>query len=110
MLTDIDTFHALQIAVGTVTSCTLNRKAKVPAYCMEIDFGALGSKQSSAQLTQNYQADELLNQQVIAIINLPARRVAGYRSEVLVLGALNGDHGTVLLRPERPVTNGTIIA
>ena len=77
---------------------------------MRIDFGAAGSKQSSAQLTERYAAADLIGRQVIAVINFPSRIVAGYASEVLVLGAMVSSSDVALLRVDGPVPDGTAVA
>lgn len=75
---------------------------------MTIDFGAeFGAKTSSAQLTENYEISDLIGQQIVAVINFPAKRVAGIKSEVLVLGAICDDKGIVLVEPTIPVKNGS---
>lgn len=96
----------LELHVGTVLSCQPNLKAHVPAYVMEIDFGPLGCKTTSAQITENHSPQDLVGAQVVAITNLPPRRVAGVKSQVLVLASVSDGAGTVLLRPASPVANG----
>jgi tRNA-binding protein len=86
--------------------CEVNEKARKPAYCLWIDFGPEGERQSSAQLTTLYQADELVGRLVIAAMNLGTRRVAGFESEVLVLGVPDAEGNVVLLEPERDVPVG----
>lgn len=100
----------LDVRVGTVVDASPNPKARRPVCVLTIDFGPLGTRTSSAQLTENYTAKSLLGRQVVAVINLPPKRVAGIRSEVLVLAAVSPDQGTVLLKLERPVENGTPVA
>ncbi|KAK9245688.1 hypothetical protein V1506DRAFT_553732 [Lipomyces tetrasporus] len=105
-------FAAVDVRVGTITSCAPNTKARKPAYKLEIDFGPkIGTKTSSAQITHYYGADDLVGRQVVAAVNLGVRRIAGVKSEVLVLGADgNGDGIITLLGVERPVPNGTRIS
>ena len=102
-------FLAVQIRTGTVIHAELNPKARVPAYILTIDFGSMGTKISSAQLTRNYQATDLIGKQIVAVTNFPAKRIAGVKSEVLVLGAVCEENGVVLLEPTVPVRNGTAI-
>ena len=102
----VEQFCALDIRVGTVVAARMHPTARKPAFQMEIDFGPLGVKDSSAQLTILYESEQLVGRQVIAVVNLPPRRIAGFTSEVLVLGALAGEGAVVLLAPERPVANG----
>ncbi len=99
-------FLKVGIVVGTIITAELNPKAKKPAYRLNIDFGALGLKESSAQITQNYLVEDLIGKQVVAIVNFPPKKVAGVTSEVLVLAAVCGDNGTVLLQPAQNVKNG----
>jgi tRNA-binding protein len=102
-------FLKVWMAVGTILSAEINEKAKKPAYKLEIDFGDLGTKTSSAQITQNYSIAELVWKQVVAVMNFIPKNVAGVTSEVLVLGAVCGEAGTVLLEPTLKVKNGTRI-
>ena len=102
-------FLDVQVHVGTVLSCEPNPKARKPAYVLQIDFGPLGIKQSSAQITEHYQPTDLVGRQVVAVINFPAMRIAGIKSEVLVLASMSDADGTVLLRPTHPVANGSRI-
>ncbi|MCY4220480.1 MAG: tRNA-binding protein [Thiotrichales bacterium] len=103
-------FLKVRIVTGTIVEAVLNPKARVPAFVLEIDFGDLGRKRSSAQLTRNYTAESLVGKQIVAVANFPPKRVAGVKSEVLVLGAMSEDHGVVLLEPSFPVENGARIA
>ena len=84
--------------------------ARHPALQLQIDFGPAGVKTSSAKLTHFYSPESLTGRQVIGVMNFPPLRVAGFVSEVLVLGAMLPDGPVVLLGPERPVPNGTSIA
>ena len=84
--TSIETFFEVDIRVGRVVAAALNPKARKPAYRMEVDFGPLGMRTSSAQLTALYTPEELIGRQVLAVVNFPPRRVAGVESQVLVLG------------------------
>ena len=104
-----DDFLKVQIATGTIVEAVLNPKAKKPAYALTIDFGELGFKTSSAQMTENYSPEQLIGKQIIAVMNFPAKRVAGVVSEVLVLAAVSGQKGTVLLQPQMSVENGVRI-
>lgn len=101
-----DIFAALEMRVGRVVRCELNAKARKPAYCLWIDFGPEGERRSSAQLTARYREDELVGRLVIAAMNLGTRRIAGFDSEVLVLGLPDANGNVVLLEPEREVPVG----
>ncbi len=106
----LEEFQKIQIYAGTVISVNLNEKARNPAWILEIDFGKdLGVKTTSAQLTELYSPENLLGTQLVAVLNFPSIRVAGVKSEVLVLGVLDAK-GTVLLRPGQKVKNGTRVA
>ena len=103
----LDDFHKVDLRVGTVLSVEPNKKARTPAYVLEIDFGpSFGRKRTSAQVTANYDAAALVGRQVTAIVNLPPKNVAGIVSEVRILGAICPTGGTVLLTPTKPVENG----
>jgi len=101
-----DQFADLDIRVGTVVEAEPFPEARVPAIKMVIDFGELGRKRSSAQITKRYTPDGLIGRQVVAVVNLAPRRIAGYVSEVLVLGAIPEAGDVVLLAPAEPVPNG----
>ena len=103
-------FQRVRIHAGTVVEAAPNPKARVPACVLRIDFGPLGMRTSSAQLTRNYTPEELVGRQVVAVMNFPPKRVAGVKSEVLVLGTVSDEEGVVLLRPTFPVANGTVVA
>jgi len=104
--TTIETFFACDLRVGTVLACELNAKARKPAYKLRLDFGALGIKTSSAQITGRYRPEELVGKQVIAVINFPPRKVADVLSECLVL-AVDSPTGLVTLSVDQPVENGS---
>lgn len=103
-------FFALDLRVGTVLSAEPFPEARQPAIKLVIDFGAeLGVRRSSAQLTVHYKPEQLVGRQVVAVMNIGTRRIAGFMSEVLVLGAMPDVTEVVLLRPDHPVANGTRI-
>ena len=102
-----DDFEKVEIRAGTVLEVNDFPEARKPAFQLVIDFGAaIGIKRSSAQMTTFYKKEDLLNQQVIAVINFPPKRIAGFISECLVLGVYDENNAVILLRPERPVKNG----
>ncbi|WP_040951177.1 chaperone CsaA [Gorillibacterium massiliense] len=106
----IDDFHKLDIRIGTVLETEAFPEARIPAIKLLIDFGELGLKRSSAQITKRYNPEELIGRQVAAVVNFPPRRIAGYISEVLVLGGIPEADDVVLLAPDAPVPNGTPVA
>jgi tRNA-binding protein len=106
---EFDDFMKVDMRVGTITKCEPNIKAKKPAYILTIDFGPLGIKTSSAQLTRNYTPDALIGKQIIAVVNFPVKRIAGIASEVLVFGAYSAEKDVVLLQPTLSVENGSRI-
>jgi tRNA-binding protein len=107
---DISSFSALDIRVGTILEAELSPRARVPAYRLRIDFGPLGVLTSSARITELYGADDLPGRQVVAVVNFPPRQVASVLSECLVLGALDGERGVVLLQPDSAVPDGIPVA
>lgn len=106
----IEDLMKLDIRVGTVIEAENFAKAKVPAIKMKIDFGELGIKQSSAQITERYLPEQLLGKQVVAVVNFPPRKIAGFNSEVLVIGGVPKKGDVVLLAPDMTLPNGTPIA
>lgn len=106
MNANFEQFNELDIRVGTIIGAIPFDKAKKPAYQLIIDFGGeVGKLKSSAQITDLYDTNELINIQVIAVVNFPPRQIANFMSECLVLG-IHNKSGVVLLRPERECING----
>jgi tRNA-binding protein len=106
LIDPLDAFSALDLRVGRVIRAEPNARAHKPSYKLWIDFGPLGEKTSSAQLQALYQAPELVGRLVIAAVNLGARNIAGFQSEVLVLGVPSERGEVVLLAVERDVPLG----
>ena len=106
---DFAEFLRCDLRVGTVISVAPLAEARRPAFVMKIDFGPLGVLKSTAQLTGNYQEDELLDTQVVAVVNLPPKQVGHHLSQCLVLAGLI-DQGVSLLALRDHVPNGTPIA
>jgi tRNA-binding protein len=101
-----EAFDALDLRVGRILRAEPNQRARKPSYKLWIDFGPLGQKTSSAQLAALYQADQLVGRLVVAAVNLGSRNVAGFTSEVLVLGLPDAKGEVVLLAVEREVPLG----
>ncbi len=102
-------FGKVQIRVGTVLLAEPFPEAVKPAYILTIDFGPLGIRKTSAQITSRYDPGDLVGRQVLAVTNFPFKRIAGFKSEVLVLGAVPGEGDVVLVRPDEKVPEGTRI-
>jgi tRNA-binding protein len=104
-----DEFERLALKVGMITAVDDFPEARNPAYKLTIDFGGeVGSRRSSAQLA-HYAPQELIGRQVVCVLGFEPKRIAGFKSEVLVLGAYSDEHGVVLLRPDRDVEPGSAI-
>ena len=103
---NFEDFQKIDIRLGTIIEVNDFPKARIPAFQLKIDFGSIGIKNSSAQLTSLYDKDELLNKQVLAVINFKPKQIANFLSECLVLGVQNGKD-VVLLRADQEVKNGT---
>lgn len=105
-----DDFFAIDIRVGTVVRADAFPEARKPSLKLEIDFGpALGVRRSAAQITVHYAPEKLVGTQVVAVTNIGDRRIAGFTSQALVLGAMPSSTEVVLLRPDHAVENGTRI-
>ena len=106
MQASFDDFLKLDIRAGRIVEVEEFPEARVPAWKLEIDFGPeVGVKRSSAQVT-HYTREQLQDRLVIGVVNFPPRRIAGFSSEVLVLGALDEEQGVVLLQPDKDCTVG----
>jgi tRNA-binding protein len=99
-------FEKLDIRTGTITEVVEFEKARKSAYILNIHFGLLGIKKTSAQIKHHYTNQQLLGSQVIAVVNFPPKQIANFISECLVLGIYDEDNNVILLQPERKVSNG----
>ena len=99
-------FEKIDIRVGTITEASDFPEARKPAYRLTIDFGSMGIRSSSAQITRFYNPAALIGQQVVAVVNFPPKRIAGFTSECLVLGIYDENKDVVLIQPAHAVSNG----
>ena len=104
-LSSFEDFSKVDIRIGTIIDVKDFEKARKPAYQLKIDFGELGIKKTSAQITALYSKEELQNKQVLAIINFKSKQIANFMSECLILGIQN-DNEVTLLQPKQTVNNG----
>jgi tRNA-binding protein len=102
-------FEKVDIRVGVITEAREFPEARRPAYRLWIDFGPLGTRRSSAQITARYRPEELVGRHVVAVVNFPPRQIGPFSSEVLVLGAYDASGAVILLRPDTPVAPGARI-
>ncbi|MDR6787457.1 tRNA-binding protein [Sphingomonas sp. BE138] len=102
-----DDFLAVDVRVGTIVAAEPFPEARKPAFKLVIDFGAtIGTKRSSAQITEHYDCDALVGRQVAAVVNFPPRQIGKFMSQVLTLGFPDADGKVVLIQPSEPVPNG----
>lgn len=101
-----DDFEKIDIRVGTIMEVTDFPKAKKPAYQITVDFGELGLKKTSAQITSLYDKESLIGKQVVAVVNFPPKQIANFFSECLIMGVYTDKKDVVLLQPEQKVENG----
>lgn len=101
-------FSKLDVRIGTIREVQDFPEARNPSYKLKIDFGPLGIKVSSAQITKLYSKEELINRQILAVVNFPEKQIANFMSQCLVLGAVDGS-SVILLKPDEKVQNGSTI-
>lgn len=99
-------FTKIEMCIGTILTAEIFEEARNPAYKMTIDFGKLGIKKTSAQITALYEPQDLIGKQIIAVVNFPPKQIANMMSECLVLGGVEGEKVT-LINPDQKVENGT---
>ena len=100
-------FTKIEIRLGTIMSAELNNKLQNPSYVLKIDFGdEIGVKKSSAQLTKNYNIEQLLGKQIAAVLNFPKKQIGNLISEVLVLGFPDDNNEPILISPDKKLVNG----
>jgi len=105
-----DDFTKLDLRIGTIIEVNDFPKAHKPAYQLKIDFGTLGTKQSSEQIVKNYSKDDLLKRQIIAVVNFKPKQIANFLSECLVLGVTDNDGAIVLLKSAKNCKNGQVVS
>ena len=104
-----DDFLKLDIRVGRIVEASQFEKARKPSYKLVVDMGpGIGLKNSSAQITEHYTPEELVDKQVLAVVNFPPRSIAGFISEILVMGTYS-EGGVVLITPDKSVQEGDIL-
>jgi len=103
-------FERVELRVGTIVEVEDFPEARKPAWKLTVDFGPLGTRRSSAQITALYTRDDLVGRQVLAVLNFPPRRIGPFESEVLVTGFAREDGAIVLVGPDQPVPNGVRLA
>lgn len=102
-------FEKIDIRSGTILSVADFPNAKNPSYQLTIDFGDLGIKKTSAQITELYRKEDLLNKQILAVVNFPKKQIANFMSECLVLGVYGENKEVILISPTLPVKNGSAL-
>jgi tRNA-binding protein len=98
-------FSKVEMRVGTIIEAEHFKEARKPALKVKVDFGDIGIKKSSAQITDLYEPSDLLGRQVVAVVNFRPKQIGNFMSECLILGVM-GKEGVILLQPDRAVPNG----
>jgi len=102
-------FTKVEMRIGTIITAEIFEEARNPAYKMQIDFGEYGIKKTSAQITKLYTPNELIGNQIVAVVNFPKKQIATIMSECLVLGCIGDNKEVTLISPEKKIKNGTRI-
>ncbi|MCY4562190.1 MAG: tRNA-binding protein [Flavobacteriaceae bacterium] len=102
---DYSVFQKIDLRVGTIIEVSDFAEARKPSFKLKVDFGPLGVLNSSAQITKRYTPEKLLGRQVVSVVNLGSKRIAGFKSQCLILGAVQGND-VILLEPESKIPNG----
>ena len=106
-----DDFTKVELRVGTIIEVNDFPEARKPAYQVKVDFGEdIGIKKSSAQITDLYSKDDLINKQVVAVVNFPPKQIDSFMSECLITGFYNSDNNVVLAVPDQLIPNGALLA
>ena len=106
-----DDFAKVELRVGTIIEVDDFPEARKPAYQVKVDFGEdIGIKQSSAQITELYSKDDLINKQIVAVVNFPPKQIGSFMSECLITGFHNSDNNVVLAVPDQSISNGALLA
>ena len=108
-LITIDEFSEIELRVGTIEEVLLFNDAKNPSYKLKIDFGPYGKKWSSAQITVNYNTEDLIGRQIVSAVNLGTKKIGDFSSEVLVLGHNDKNGNVILLEPDKEIQNGALV-
>ena len=105
-----DDFEKIDIRVGTIINAIEFKEAINPSYLIHVDFGEIGIKKTSAQITKNYRLKDLVGKQIVGLVNLPKKQIANIQSEFLILGAIDGNlENTVIIQPQSITKNGSLI-
>ena len=103
-------FEKIDMRVGTIIKAVEFKKASNPSYLIHVDFGEIGIKKTSAQITKNYKLKDLISKQIVGLINLPKKQIANIQSEFLILGAIDGNlENVVIIQPQSITKNGALI-
>ena len=105
-----DDFEKIDLRVGTIIKAVEFKKAINPSYLIHVDFGEIGIKKTSAQITENYKLKDLIGKQIVGLVNLPKKQIANIQSEFLILGAIDGSlENVVIIQPQSITKNGSLI-